>query len=193
MPGEGFLFMDQIITMEGEDVVLVDRNDKQTGTEEKISAHRGGRLHRAFSIFIFDGRGRMLIQRRAGRKYHCAGLWTNTCCSHPRPGEAVERAAHRKLRQELGFDTELREILSFIYKARFKNGLTEHEFDHVFVGRFDGNPKPNPEEADEVRWVDPDWIEKDVKQNPEKYTPWFNIILERVLDWHSKNMGFGGK
>jgi len=129
-----------------------------------------------------------MIQQRASRKYHCGGLWTNACCSHPRPGEPAEDAAHRKLKQEMGFDTGLKEILSFVYRAPFENGLTEHELDHVFVGRFDGNPDLNPEEAGAFRWVELDELEKDVRQNPEKYTPWFKIILKRVLEWHSNNV-----
>jgi len=172
-----------------EEVILVDEKDNDVGTEEKLAAHQdGGRLHRAFSIFVFDADGKMLLQQRAGHKYHCGGLWTNTCCSHPRPGESLEDAVHRKLKQELGFDTELKEILSFVYRAGFENGLTEHELDHVFVGRFDGEPKLNPEEVRDFKWVDVEWLKKDVQENPDKYTPWFKIILERVMEWHKNNM-----
>jgi isopentenyl-diphosphate delta-isomerase len=166
-----------------ETVILVDEQDNEVGTEEKISAHEdGGKLHRAFSVFIFNEKGKMLIQKRASQKYHCGGLWTNTCCSHPRPGEKVDNAAHRKLHQEMGFDTDLKEILSFIYRAEFENGLTEHELDHVFVGNFQGEPKPNPDEAGDFKWIKIEDLAKDIKQNPDKYTPWFKKIFERVVD-----------
>ncbi|MBI5332111.1 MAG: isopentenyl-diphosphate Delta-isomerase [Candidatus Aenigmarchaeota archaeon] len=168
-------------------IILVDENDREIGSEEKIAAHEnGGKLHRAFSIFIFNKEGKMLIQRRAKSKYHCPGLWTNTCCSHPNKGEALEKAVHRKLKQEFGFDTDLKETFSFIYKADFDNGLTEHEFDHVFIGRYDGKPLPNPDEIDDCKWVDPNWLRKDIKEHPENYTPWFRIILDRVIE-HMKN------
>ena len=171
-----------------EEIVLVDENDSEIGTEEKIKAHQGGgRLHRAFSIFIFNSRGEMLLQRRAGGKYHCGGLWTNACCSHPRPGEPTEDAARRRLMQEMGFDTKLREIFSFIYRASFENGLTEHELDHVFVGTFNGQPEPNPQEADGFRWVAAEELERDVRKNPEKYTPWFRISVSKVIEWLKKN------
>jgi len=171
-----------------EELILVDEKDNEVGTEEKIRAHQdGGKLHRAFSVFVFNSRGEMLLQKRIKEKYHCGGLWTNTCCSHPRPGENTENAAHRKLKQEMGFDTGLREILSFIYRAPFENGLTEHELDHVFIGTFNGKPNLNPEEADDFKWVNPEELEKDVKGNPEKYTPWFRKVLERVLEWYREN------
>ena len=174
--------------MEKEVIVLVDEDDKEVGTEEKIRAHQdGGKLHRAFSVFVFNNRDEMLIQKRAAGKYHCAGLWTNTCCSHQRPDESLEDAVHRKLKQEMGFDTKLREIFSFIYKAPFENGLTEHELDHVFIGAFNGKPNLNPEEADDFRWVNPEGLERDVRENPEKYTPWFRKVLERVLEWQRSN------
>ncbi len=171
-----------------EEVILVDENDNETGTEEKIRAHKnGGRLHRAFSVFIFNKEGKMLLQKRAQGKYHCGGLWTNTCCSHPRPGESTEDAVHRKLKQEMGFDTEIKEIITFIYRAPFENGLTEHELDHVFIGIFDGRPKPNPAEAEYVKWVSIEELEKDIRENPDNYTPWFRIVLDRVLKWYKEN------
>jgi isopentenyl-diphosphate delta-isomerase len=174
--------------MAEEFVVLVDEKDREIGTEEKMKAHRnGGMLHRAFSVFIFDGSGRMMLQKRAKSKYHAGGLWTNTCCSHPRKGESVEQAAHRKLRQEMGFDSELKEIFSFIYKAPLDSGLTEHELDHVFVGIFDGKPKPNPDEADGYRMAETSDILADVRSNPAHYTPWFRIAIERVAEWQKKN------
>jgi isopentenyl-diphosphate delta-isomerase len=166
-----------------EQIILVDRSDNEIGYCEKLEAHKnGGKLHRAFSIFIFNSRGQMLLQQRAATKYHCAGLWTNACCSHPNKGETLEAAVHRKLKQEMGFDCPLKEIFSFIYRAEFANGLTEHEFDHVFVGRYDGAINPNPDEVDDWRWIDVAELIKDVKKNPQKYTPWFRIALEKVLE-----------
>jgi len=163
-----------------EEVVLVDQEDKEIGREEKIKAHQEAKLHRAFSIFILNSRGEWLLQKRAKEKYHCGGLWTNTCCSHPRPGEAVEEAAHRKLKQEMGFDCDLKRVFSFIYNAPFDNGLTEHELDHVLIGKWDGEPEMNPEEVEEFKWISPEELKKDVLEHPEKYTPWFKIVLKRV-------------
>src|SRR4051794_23646258 len=136
---------------ESDELILVDEHDNPVGYSAKLAAHEnGGRLHRAFSIFIFNSRGEMLLQRRAAGKYHFGGLWTNACCSHPRRGESTVDAAHKRLREELGLDTDLREIFSFTYRATDSvSGLTEHEFDHVFVGRFDGTPLPNAGEIDD--------------------------------------------
>lgn len=169
-----------------EEIVLVNENDSQIGVEEKLRAHQnGGKLHRAFSIFIFNGRGEMMLQLRSMKKHHFRALWTNTCCSHPLKGERLEDAVHRKLKQEMGFDTELKELLSFTYKAYDpESGLTEHEYDHVFVGVFDGEPDPNPEEADDWKWMGPEELKSDVKAHPEKYTPWFKLVLDRVLSAH---------
>jgi len=125
-------------------VILVDKNDNPIGTEEKLQAHKDAKLHRCFSILIFNSDGKMMIHQRQKGKYHCGGLWTNACCSHPRPGECTLDAAHRRLVEEMGFDTELEELFSFTYKAEFPNGLAEHEFDHVFKGVFNGTPKPDP-------------------------------------------------
>ncbi len=162
-----------------EHVILVDKNDKELGTEERIKAHREGKLHRAFSIFVFNSKGELLMQRRAANKYHTAGLWSNTCCSHPQPGEPIEKAVHRKLKQEMGFDCMLEKKFSFIYKVNFENGLWEHEFDHVYIGQFDGRPNPNPEEADEWKWINIDELKKDIKKHPGRYTPWFRIAIEK--------------
>jgi len=166
-------------------VILVDESDREIGHADKLDAHRdGGRLHRAFSVFIFDGAGRMLLQRRAAAKYHFGGLWTNACCSHPRRGEETGAAAHRRLREELGFDTELRELFSFVYTASdARSGLSEREFDHVFAGRFDGEPRPAPDEVEAVRWVDPDELARDLALHPERYTPWFAEAAPRVAAW----------
>lgn len=168
--------------MAEERVVLVDNKDKEIGTEEKIRAHdNGGKLHRAFSVFIFNSKGEMMIQQRARSKYHCGGLWTNTCCSHPRPGETAVEAGHRKLQQEMGFDTDLKEAFTFIYRAEFDNGLTEHELDHALIGTYDGEPRPNPEEAGNWKWANLEELRKDVRESPEKYTPWFKKVLDRII------------
>ena len=164
-------------------VVLVDENDREIGTEEKMKAHEdGGKLHRAFSMFIFSPNGKILLQQRAKSKYHCGGLWTNSCCSHPRPDEPIDSAAHRRLKEEMGFDCKLREILSFTYKAPFENGLTEWEFDHVFVGIYDDKITPDPEEVEDYKYIEIDDLTKDIKDNPDKYTPWFRIILKNVIE-----------
>lgn len=162
-----------------EKIILVDENDKEIGSGEKLKVHREGKIHRAFSVFIFNSRRELMLQERARSKYHSGGLWTNTCCSHPRVGEKIENAIHRRLRDEMGFDCEVKEIFSFIYKVKLDHGLWEHEFDHVFVGRFDGEPKINPEEADSWKWIDLNKIEKDISENPKKYTEWFKIAVNK--------------
>ncbi len=163
-------------------VVLVDRNDKEIGSEEKMKAHREGKLHRAFSVFVFNSKGQVLLQKRAKTKYHTAGLWSNTCCSHPKPGEDTEKAAHRRLKEEMGFDCGLKKIFSFVYRVKL-GGLFEHEYDHVFTGKFGGNPAPNEEEVEGWKWMDMDEIKNDMKQNPENYTYWFRISLEKVASF----------
>ncbi|OLB47327.1 isopentenyl-diphosphate Delta-isomerase [Candidatus Bathyarchaeota archaeon] len=165
-----------------ETVILVDEKDRPIGYEEKISAHsNGGKLHRAFSIFVFNSKGEVLLQLRAKAKHHFRNLWTNPCCSHPRKGEELEQAAHRKLKQEFGFDTNLDEAFSFIYKATDpESKLTEHEFDHVFTGKFDGVPKPNPEEIDDWKWTTPTKLREDLEKHPDRYTPWFRIAFESL-------------
>ena len=172
-----------------EQVVLVDENDNEIGTEEKMRAHQnGGKLHRAFSIVVFNSSGEMLIQKRALSKYHWAGIWANTCCSHPRPGENLGDAVERRLMEEMGFKTELKEVYDFIYKATFDNGLTEWELDHVFMGLYEENPVPNPEEVGDYRWIGLDELRKEVEEEPEKYAPWFRIILGKVdFDKHLDN------
>lgn len=167
-----------------DEVVLVNERDESIGSAPKLAAHlNGGRLHRAFSIFIFDSAGRMLLQQRAEGKYHFGGLWSNACCSHPREGRPVVDSAHERLGYEFGFDVPLERLLSFIYRAEdHATGLTEHEFDHVFVGRFDGTPGPNPEEIDAWRWVEPSELIREVAESPERFTPWFKIVIERVME-----------
>ena len=167
-----------------DDVILVDESDQPVGTMEKLAAHqRGGRLHRAFSVFIFNSSGQMLLQRRAAAKYHFGGLWTNACCSHPRRGEELLASARARLRQEFGFDVPLEERFGFVYRAEDPaSGLTEHEFDHVLVGTFNGTPQPNPDEISEWRWVGPRELMQDMERHPERYTPWFKLVLSRVLE-----------
>jgi len=162
------------------DVIIVDKNDNQIGTEEKIAAHRKGLLHRCFSIFLFNSKGELLLQKRAKGKYHSGGLWSNTCCSHPRPNKNLKKEAQRRLKEEMGIEVDLKEIFTFIYKAKLGD-LIEYEFDHVFFGEFDGNPKPNPEEAEDWKWIKTEKLKKDVKENPDKYTHWFKLILNRAL------------
>lgn len=163
-----------------EEVILVDEKDNQIGTEEKLQAHREGKLHRCFSIFVFNSEGKLLLQQRAKSKYHSGGLWSNTCCSHPRPGEPTEQAAHRRLKEELGFDCPLNEVFTFTYKTKFDNGLYEHEFDHVLFGRFDGSPIPNPEEVESCKWVGVEELKKDIQENPDNYTYWLKVALEKL-------------
>ena len=166
--------------MATETVILVDEKDNPVGYDEKLRAHsNGGKLHRAFSIFVFNSKGELLLQQRAKSKHTFRSLWTNPCCSHPRKGEQLEKAAHRKLQQEFGFDTDLHEEFSFIYKATDQeSSLTEHEFDHVFTGRFDGIPKPNPEEIQDWKWITTGNLKRDLKTHPGNYTPWFKIAFE---------------
>ena len=163
-------------------IILVDEQDREIGVEEKFAGHRnGGRLHRAFSIFVFNQRGEMLIQQRSARKYHFRGKWTNACCGHPRPGEVLADAAHRRLQEELGFDTPLRELFSFVYSAEdSESGLTEREFDHVLVGRFDGVPRPDPDEVSGLRWITRGQLERELAEQPESYSSWFRQALVRL-------------
>ncbi len=160
-------------------VVLVDEKDNKIGIEEKLQAHKDGLLHRAFSIFVFNSKGELLLQQRAKEKYHCGSLWTNTVCSHPRDNETYEKAVHRRLVEEMGFDCELEKRFCFIYKAKFDNGLTEHEYDCVFVGKYDKEPIPNPFEVMDYKWISIENLKKDVEKNPTHYTPWIKIILEK--------------
>jgi len=165
-----------------DDIILVDKNDNEIGTGKKMEVHKSGKLHRAFSILVFNPKGELMLQKRSRGKYHCGGLWTNTCCSHPRPGEKLGQATHRRLVEEMGFDCGLQEVFSFVYKARFSNELTEHEFDHVFVGEYEDEPKLNPEEAEDWRWGKMDEVAKDIENNPEKYTFWFREILKKYQE-----------
>lgn len=162
-----------------EKVILVNKKDKAIGIEEKMKAHQKGKLHRAISVILFNKGGEILIQKRANSKYHSPGLWANTCCSHPRPGESLKETAKRRLKEEMGIETDLKEFFSFIYKARVGD-LVEHEFDHVFLGRFDGRPKPDKKEVEDWQWIKLTDLEADIKKNPQKYTPWFKIIIREL-------------
>lgn len=165
------------------EVVLVDELDNPTGVMEKMEAHQKALLHRAFSVFIFSSRGDMLLQRRAAGKYHSAGLWTNACCSHPLPGEAVADAAVRRLQEEMGFVTPLTKAFHFVYKAAFDNGLTEYEFDHVFTGVYDGEIRLNTAEADDYCYRSMAETEADMLQNSGRYTEWFKIAFPKLRQW----------
>jgi len=165
-----------------ENVILVDTHDTPVGQMEKMEAHLKGELHRALSILIFNSNGEVLLQQRAFSKYHTPGLWSNTACSHPRPGEVSLEAATRRLEEEMGFTTTLNESFDFIYKAHFENGLIEHEYDHVFFGTFDGKPAINPEEANDYKWINPVDLMEEMRSNPELYTVWFRIIMEKMED-----------
>lgn len=162
-------------------IILVDKNDRKIGVAEKLRVHQEGKLHRAFSIFIFNSKGEMLIQKRAKNKYHSGGLWTNACCSHPGPGKNLKQEAEKRLKEEMGINAKLDEVFSFTYKANFGD-LTEYEIDRVFFGNFDASPKINKEEAEGWKWLKPDDLKKDVKTNPEKYSFWFKKILDKVIE-----------
>lgn len=166
-------------------VILVDLNDNQVGFAGKIAAHRSGALHRAISIFVFDAAGRVLLQKRASTKYHSGGLWSNTCCSHPRPNEDTANAARRRLREEMGVNCELQEVFSFVYQTQFNNGLIEHEYDHVFFGNHDGEPILNPEEADDWKWMDIRQLADDLREHPETYSFWLAACLDRVASFRT--------
>ncbi len=162
-------------------VVLVDDEGNNTGVSEKLSAHLEGKLHRAFSIFIFNNKGELLLQKRAFNKYHSGGLLSNTCCSHPKPNEPLADAAHRRLREEMGFDCEITERFNFTYYIQLKHGLFENEYDHVFVGEFNGEPQPNHEEVSHWKWITPEALKDELKEQPDQYTYWLNIIIDKVL------------
>lgn len=165
------------------EVILVDENDNQTGTADKMAAHIEGNLHRAFSVFIFNSNGEMLLQRRALSKYHSGGLWTNACCSHPLPCEATPAAANRRLIEELGFTTSIHKIFDFIYKAELENGLIEYEFDHVFTGLYDGKIECNEQEVMEIAYQSISDIKLSLRNNPENFTAWFHIAFPKVEEW----------
>jgi len=168
--------------MKEEFVILVDENDKQIGVMPKLEAHKKAVLHRAFSVFIFNDKHELMLQQRALKKYHSPGLWTNTCCSHQREGESNIEAGKRRLQEEMGFVTDLKESISFIYKAPFDNGLTEHEYDHVLIGKYNDEPKINEDEVANWKWMTLDDVNKDLKTHPEHYTAWFKIIFDKFYN-----------
>jgi isopentenyl-diphosphate delta-isomerase len=159
-------------------VILVDKNDNQIGTMEKMEAHRKGELHRAFSVLVFNSKGEMLLQKRAKSKYHSGGLWTNACCSHPLPEEKMEITIQRRVKEEMGIDVKPKFSYKFLYKTSLDQNLIEHELDHVFVAEYNDRPKLNSAEAEDWKYVDLRWLREDVAKNPTKYTHWFKLILE---------------
>lgn len=165
--------------MQEEKVILVDNKNNQIGLMPKMEAHIKGVLHRAFSIIIFNSKSEILLQKRASTKYHTPNLWSNTCCSHQRDGECNITAGRRRLIEEMGFVTELYEFDSFIYKVNFSSGLIEHEYDHIMLGLYDKDPLLNPKEVDDFRWISIDDLSSDIKNNPDIYTAWFKIIIEK--------------
>ncbi|WP_440066157.1 isopentenyl-diphosphate Delta-isomerase [Tenacibaculum discolor] len=169
-----------------EQVILVDQQDNPIGLMEKIEAHEKALLHRAFSVFVFNNKNELMLQQRAAEKYHSPLLWTNTCCSHQRDGESNIEAGKRRLQEEMGFSCELEEVFSFIYKAPFDNGLTEHEYDHVMIGRFNDEPIVNPEEVASYKWMPLEEVKNDIENHPEEYTAWFKIIFKESYDKISK-------
>lgn len=172
-----------------QEVILVDEHDREQGVMEKMEAHEKGLLHRAFSVFIFNEAGEMLLQRRALSKYHSGGLWTNACCSHPQPGESAAEAATRRLREELGFTLPVEKVFDFVYRAEFDNGLTEHEFDHVFVGHYNGSLQPNEEEVMDYRYQDMNALRASLLAEPAAYTAWFHLAFPRIDQWYRDHAG----
>jgi isopentenyl-diphosphate delta-isomerase len=162
-------------------VILVDENDNETGIAGKMETHRRGRLHRAFSIFIFNDEGTLLLQKRAVAKYHSGGLWSNTCCGHPRPGESIADASRRRLLEEMGIDCACREVFSFLYKVDFDNNLSEFEYDHVMMGICNQDPQPAPEEACDWQWIALSALQNDIKERPDQYTYWLKRSLDAVM------------
>ncbi|EHQ29118.1 Isopentenyl-diphosphate Delta-isomerase [Mucilaginibacter paludis DSM 18603] len=162
--------------------MLVNANNKVVGTMDKLAAHRSGMLHRAFSVFIFNNAGELLLQQRAFEKYHSGGLWTNTCCSHPRLGEVTVDAAHRRLKEEMGMWCELTELFQFTYRHEFENSLIEHEYDHVFMGVSNQLPEPDPSEVAGFKYVDTELLALKLVEKPEDYTPWFKLCFDQVME-----------
>jgi isopentenyl-diphosphate Delta-isomerase len=163
-----------------EQVILVDSNDTPVGVCDKQAVHVAGILHRAFSVFVFDDNGRMLLQRRASTKYHSGGLWSNTCCSHPRPDEATAAAAQRRLSEEMGIDCPLESLFSFVYRAAVGDDLVEHEYDHVFTVHFNGEPAPDSTEVEAWRWIAHGDLQQELRERPHDFTPWFHIAFDEL-------------
>jgi isopentenyl-diphosphate delta-isomerase len=169
--------------MKEEQVILVNELDEQIGLMPKMEAHEKAVLHRAFSVFVFNDKNEMLLQQRAKSKYHSPGLWTNTCCSHQRDGETNINAGVRRLQEEMGFTTTLKETLSFIYKAPFENGLTEHELDHILLGHYNNDPVINLDEVETFKWMLTEDVKNDIISNPDEYTAWFKIIFDKFYNY----------
>jgi len=169
------------------DVILVDESDMQIGTMEKLEVHQKALLHRAFSVFVFNNSGEILLHKRALKKYHSAGLWTNACCSHPCPGEETLPSAKKRLQEEMGIDIPLKKAFDFTYKASFENGLTEYEFDHVFVGTYEGEIFPNADEVSDYCYKSVEEIRDSIQTHPQKYTEWFKIAFPKVEDFLNQN------
>lgn len=170
-----------------EQVILVDKDDCEIGVMEKMEAHKQSVLHRAFSVFLFNPQGKMLLQQRALTKYHSAGLWTNTCCSHPRPGETLENAVSRRLIEEMGITTKVFKAFDFIYQAELPDNLNEYEFDHVFIGNYDADVRPNHLEVANFVYQSIEEVEANLESHPEKYTVWFKIAFPKVVAWYQSN------
>jgi isopentenyl-diphosphate delta-isomerase len=162
-------------------IIEVDAFDKEIGPIEKMEAHYKGVLHRAFSILIFNSNNQLLLQKRHSEKYHSPGLWTNTCCSHPRFGESLQEAVYRRLKEEMGFTCELKEIFNFVYKVKFENDLAENEYDHVFTGIYDGEVVPSEEEVEDFKWVSLNEVKDDIIANPHLYTYWFKFLFNKII------------
>ena len=173
--------------MVAQHVILVNELDEPVGIMEKMEAHRMAKLHRAFSVFLFNQKGEMFLQQRAFTKYHSPGLWSNACCSHPKPGEETKSAAQRRIKEELGINVPLEKQFHFIYKANFDNGLTEHEFDHVFTGVFDDKPVINKEEVSDFCYKPINEIKDLLQRHPKQYTEWFKIVFPEIEKWWKKN------
>lgn len=173
--------------MNHEQVILVDEADREKGSMDKLEAHEKGVLHRAFSIFIFNEKGEMLLQQRSLDKYHSGGLWSNACCSHPRPGESTASAASRRLKEELGFDTPLKKVFDFIYHVELDQGLTEHEFDHVYAGEYSGTAPFNTEEVQAVQFAEMKEIHHSLKMDPDRFTAWFRLAFPGIETWWNEN------
>ena len=169
-----------------ENVILVDADDNEIGTMQKMEAHLLGKLHRAFSVFIFNTRGELLLQQRATDKYHSGGMWTNTCCSHPRQGEDTKEAAHRRLREEMGMECELNYVFNFTYQTSIAEGIYEHEFDHVYFGTSDVMPVPEPDEVSSFKYIDMKTLENELETNPALYSEWLKICFQQVKESYKK-------
>lgn len=175
--------MSEVVNNQTGQLILVNEKDEVVGYGEKMEVHEKAQLHRAFSIFVMNKNDQVMIQKRADHKYHSGGLWANTCCSHPIKDEEQEVTVHRRLKEEMGFTCPLKEIFSFVYKAELDKGLTEHEFDHVYFGRYEGNPDPNPEEVGDWKWIDIHQLNQELISQPEKYVYWIRPAFQEFYNY----------